>query len=325
MFLAVDGGATKTVCAVLDPETLEIRGVGISGSSNFKNVGVERAKANIREAMGEALRMAGSDGAKAYLFGLAGAGDAASATLIVRGFIEEILGGRGFILTNDGVQGYTLANLEEEGVVFAAGTGSVGYYRIGGELKRIGGWGWFSGDEGSAFWIARRALNKATRSFDGIEPKSGLVRAVESYFGVEFREAIAKVHMEHPVDLIARFAPEVSKLADEGDQLALQVIREAAGEIATILRAMESKFEREVRKSVVGGVTSSRPLREEVKRLVPSVEFFRGYHVVVGGLLSLLKAQGYEVSHSLRDRLVMQLEQRIRELPPEKLRRFLFI
>lgn len=327
MLVAVDGGATKTVCAVLEERSLEIKGVGVSGPSNFKNVGVGKAKANIEEALTEALAMAGAElrDVKASLFGLAGAGDAPSTTAVIRGFIGEVLRGRDFTLTNDGVQAYNLAHLKEDGVVFAAGTGSVGYFRLRGELHRIGGWGWFCGDEASAFWISRRALNKAVRSFDGIEVRSGLVELVQEYFGGEFREAIAKVHMEHPVEFVARFAPFVSRLAERGDPLAIDVMREAATEIVTALRSMESRFGREVRKSVVGGVTASSVLRNEVLRLMGGVQFFRGYQVVVGGLLSLLDSRGQALSFELRDKLISQLEEKVRALPGEKLRKFLFL
>src|SRR5579864_6209298 len=56
------------------------------------------------------------------------------------------------------------------GIVVVAGTGSVA---LGiderGRRVRVGGWGFLFGDEGSAFWIARRALSFAMAREDGGE------------------------------------------------------------------------------------------------------------------------------------------------------------
>ncbi|MGH7595157.1 MAG: BadF/BadG/BcrA/BcrD ATPase family protein [bacterium] len=50
ILLGIDGGATHTRAALIS-ETGAILGYGISGPSNYDNVGVEIAKANIREAV----------------------------------------------------------------------------------------------------------------------------------------------------------------------------------------------------------------------------------------------------------------------------------
>ena len=53
------------------------------------------------------------------------------------------------------------------GVVVIAGTGSVAYgVNARGESVTVGGWGYLFGDEGSAFWFARRALGDAIRDED---------------------------------------------------------------------------------------------------------------------------------------------------------------
>ena len=325
LLCALDGGATKTLCVLFDLCRFEVIGVGVSGGSNFKNVGAEVAKQNVYQAMSEALRMAGSDlkSVDKLLFGLAGAGDSEGATLNI--FLKQIVGERSFTLTNDGVQAYKLANLNDEGCVFAAGTGSVGYYKANGELKRIGGWGWFCGDEGSAFWIARSALNKAVRCFDGLEKPTKIVHAVEEYFGLSFKEAIAKVHREHPVELVAGFARVVSRLAESGDEVAKVVMQSAALEISSALVFMEKILGGHAKKSVVGGVALSKIVRQEISERLPDVSYYYGHLVALGGILSLLEECGVNPSYELRDELIKMLNSKLKLISPQKLSRYLSI
>lgn len=61
------------------------------------------------------------------------------------------------------VSAYRMENLFEDGIVVASGTGNVNYFQKGNTLRRLGRWGWFADDEGSASWIGKRALTYAIR------------------------------------------------------------------------------------------------------------------------------------------------------------------
>jgi len=60
------------------------------------------------------------------------------------------------------------------GVIVIAGTGSVAYGRdLAGHTARAGGWGFAISDEGSGYWIGRRAISAILRSRDqGIEGRA---------------------------------------------------------------------------------------------------------------------------------------------------------
>ena len=47
----------------------------------------------------------------------------------------------------------------QDGIVVIAGTGSIALSLKEGMLQRCGGWGYQLGDEGSAYWIAKKMLN----------------------------------------------------------------------------------------------------------------------------------------------------------------------
>jgi len=50
LVLGVDGGATKTVCAIAN-ENFDLEGLGIAGPINYHIVGVERARKNLKMAV----------------------------------------------------------------------------------------------------------------------------------------------------------------------------------------------------------------------------------------------------------------------------------
>jgi N-acetylglucosamine kinase-like BadF-type ATPase len=77
----------------------------------------------------------------------------------------------------------------EPGIVVIAGTGSVALATDGaGRSLRLGGWGHAFGDEGSAFWLARRGISWAMRARDrgnfASRGEDALVKIVREHFGV---------------------------------------------------------------------------------------------------------------------------------------------
>jgi len=63
------------------------------------------------------------------------------------------------VITNDALIALVAAVGHEPGIVIVCGTGSIAYGRNRDDIAgRAGGWGWVLGDEGSGYWIGRRAL-----------------------------------------------------------------------------------------------------------------------------------------------------------------------
>lgn len=315
MLLAVDGGATKTVAVVYKDEIL---GVGISSSGNFVEVGVEEARKNILEAINEALNNASVsiNEIKKAMFALAGIGDSKKFTEIGENLARGIF--KDAIVMNDGVAGLRATTLFNDGAVFAPGTGSVGYVQKNGNIQRIGGWGWFFGDEGSASWIARTAITYALRVVDKIEEDSKLPETVEKFFGGEFREVVTRLSKEQNKRLIASFAVKVDELA-RTDKVALKVIRQASEYINLMVSRLRKEFNGRRKVSLLGGVMRSSIIRNEVKDKVDIILY--GYHAVIGGIITLERI----TDENVRDELVRQLNKKLYKEPEDKLRKFLFI
>jgi N-acetylglucosamine kinase-like BadF-type ATPase len=329
LILSVDGGATKTVALVLDEVQGSVRGLGMAGPTHLISVPASEVEHNLRTAVSEACGQAGVPSAElaAGLFGIAGIGDSDELTRTGHRLIADAMARDDFEGTNDGLPAYALAHLDQEGIAFAGGTGSVLFYRIRGEARRRGGWNWFVGDYGSASGIAKEALTVATREFDGILPERRLVAEVERYFGRSFRNAIALTEVHPDKRLVAGFAPTVARLARDGYGPAERIFEEAADYVVALIRAVEAEFPSPPPVAIIGGTTLSGDLyaRKIRTRLGRDFRAYRGYQVAVGGLLLLLARLGRPTTPELRERMLVELENLLRRKDPKARSRHLML
>lgn len=329
MLLSVDGGATKTVAIIFDEDSFKIRGVGVSGPSNLTSAGPVQARKNIESAIQMAiakLSMSVKD-MRAGIFGIAGIGDSREMTELGIRIIDEVSGRRDFVKVNDGVPAYFLGNIEKDGIVFAGGTGSVAFFGKDKKIERRGGWNWFVGDDGSASWMAKRALNLATQEEDGLFEEKRLVSEVEDYFGNEFREAIAYVDRNQDKAFIAGFAPRISKLAYEGYGRAKQVLEESSQYVSSMINSLKKQFSSTPLISLIGGtMQAGNQYIDMIKsRVGNSVQVFPGYQVAIGGILILLKDLSYSVDFNARNEIVKQMDTYLKSIDKTALEMYLHI
>ena len=332
MLLAVDAGATKTEALVYDGR---IVGLGVSGAGNYQTVGPKAAEMHVAAAIRGALDMAGStwkDVSSAY-YGFAGA-DAPTRS---RSVVEEMVGRLHLSGTkriyNDGVAGYYLSALGKRGIVVAAGTGSVVHARNGEREARTGGWGWFVGDEGSAFWIGRAALNAATQAFDGRGSETVLVNAIEGRIGEQFTDAISHYQRFPSVCAVASLAPLVTASAASGDVVSAAICRQAGTDLAAGVRSaarilgLEGDFTIGAVGGVFrGGAVITDTFRESLSDMSGSfAPVYYGSHVVAGAVLMYLEEGGVEINATLASGLVGQLEGLIGKIGRDARRRYLFL
>ena len=249
LVLGVDAGATSTrsVLATADGHVI---GRGRAGGANSNSSGASLAE-TLQAALGAALATADPEVRAADVrvgvlgaAGSSGAGRPLFRTAAVAAWRALGLPGEPVIVTDLEVA-YAAGTAAPSGSLLLSGTGALAARFDSGRLtRRCDGYGWLLGDEGSAVWIALRALRAALAALDGRGPATSLVTAATEVFeipGTDHREGLAQAILADafrrpPADL-GRLAPSVSAAAEEGDPVAQAICAEAA---ATLLHTFES-------------------------------------------------------------------------------------
>lgn len=162
------------------------------------------------------------------------------------------------LIEHDAVAAYYAITWGEPGVAVIGGTGSIAYgVNRYGERMRSSGWGWLIGDEGSAYWIAVRALNAVSRAYDGRGRETILSKMIMKYFGVkEELEILHKIYKELEGDPteISKIAKIVDKAASLGDGVAVEILEDAGRELASAILCIVRKLNMANDRVIVGGL-----------------------------------------------------------------------
>ena len=245
-FLGIDGGASKTSCVVGDDRDLIGRGSG--GSSNLTRVSEQVARSSMSDAIFEACRSAGilpSQVAKTCV-GAAGSGREGVRDRMQR-LVGEIVSGKVQVI-GDMVVALHAAFGDGPGVIVIAGSGSIAYGRdSAGVITRAGGWGHAVSDEGSGYWIGKRAIAACLRICDERgDSEWGLLSQFMNALAAEtHEELILKVNASPPPDFAALFPLMTASCNDETTR---EILHEAGEELAglaiAVLKRMSAKPER---------------------------------------------------------------------------------
>ena len=279
LVVGVDGGGTRTRAVILNGA--QVMGEGTAGPSNPLRVGIANGATAIREAVDKACSAAliHRDDLVAAGVGLAGI-RRKDVRARMHDALVQTLGIKNVELVSDGDIALYGATDGRPGIVVISGTGSiaVGMNRHG---KRVsaGGWGPVAGDEGSGSWIARRALQSVARATDGRGPKTALTEAACEFFQVATADDLSTAIYAPTItnDRIAGFSKRVIQAAEEGDEVALEILRDAGKELGraavTVIHKLKMDHER-FQVAFIGGVFSAgelvtKTLREQLMKQAP--------------------------------------------------------
>lgn len=276
--LGIDAGGTKTVCLLADGEgrvLAEARG----GGANLQAHGELEVEKVLHHVMTSALAGSAADEGRpaAICLGIAGV-DRPQDAEAVRGIMERIGSKARTLVVNDALVALAAGAGDEPGVVIISGTGSIAYGRNpAGRAARAGGWGYLLGDEGSGFWIGRRALSAIVRAADGRGPATALTGLVMTHLNLVRPSDL--IHQTYYRDLrrgaIAGLAPLVEKARAGGDPVAADILGQAGRELTAAAASVVTRLD--MRGDVfptllAGGIFKAVPwLADEVMRLVSEV------------------------------------------------------
>ena len=226
----------------------QVLGRGVAGASNYQSIGIEATLQSIQSAIhiavDNAQNLTKPVNINAICLGLAGVGrteDIAVVKLLFNQLqssknlpINWILAESNIVICHDALIALVGGIGHPVGIVVAAGTGSIVFGRNHqGETKRVGGWGYILGDEGSAYKIAIAGMQAALKSYDGREISTSLIESFKQHLSLASIEDLIEVIYRQSLGVkeIAALAPIVDLAAAEGDEVANKIIDDAVKEL----------------------------------------------------------------------------------------------
>ncbi|HEX6161746.1 MAG TPA: BadF/BadG/BcrA/BcrD ATPase family protein [Vicinamibacterales bacterium] len=230
--LGIDAGGTKTVALLADGDG-RIIGEGRAGAANLQTEGeleVEKILHTVIERATEGRHLTPA----AVCLGMAGV-DRRDDAVVIRDIMRRLGFRTNALIVNDALIALVAGAGASPGVVVISGTGSIAYgVSHHGVAARAGGWGPTLGDEGSGYWIGRRALAAVMRDADGRGPQTDLTRLVLRHFSLPKPDAlVAEIyHQPQGRRAIASLGTVVDGARDAGDPVASDIMSQAADELA---------------------------------------------------------------------------------------------
>lgn len=216
--LGLDTGGTKTIALLVNRQGEIVQRLTGPGFDPLAGDGW----------VAELHRLAGALSARpvAAVLGMTVHGEVAEISARQREVAQKALGPAA-VVVNDTQIAHEGAFAGGEGVLILSGTGSMAWAKGPNGHVRVGGWGAAIGDEGSAFWIARAALNAITREADGRDAQSDLTPLIEAETGARHFELIDWAHRSNRAE-IAALSRKVAELAASGGVAAQKIMDSAA-------------------------------------------------------------------------------------------------
>ena len=303
--IGVDGGGTKTV-AVLANLNGKVLARAEVGPSNINKIGFKHAIDNIVKVLTQVSQEYEKDKIVFIYLGLAAGLERdkkkkkeIKKQLLVTSELSWI-SPKNILVEADQLIAFRSGTEEKQGIVIIAGTGSIvmGWDKKGKEVI-VGGWDYLLGDDGSGFWIGKKALQAVCLSIDGFNSKSLLHSMILKKLKIKTeKDLMQEIYKPEMIKNIASLAPLVETAAKTGDKTAKDILFQASNEL--IIRAnlaikklnLENKFFPLV---LAGGVFKSKiiltKVKKDIKIIAPKANFIRPKQEPVIGAMKLALEQ----------------------------------
>ena len=303
--IGVDGGGTKTV-AVLANLNGKVLARAEVGPSNINKIGFKHAIDNIVKVLTQVSQEYEKDKIVFIYLGLAAGLERdkrkkkeIKKQLLLIPSLSWVLP-KNISIEGDQLIAFRSGTEEKQGIIIIAGTGSIvmGWDKKGKEVI-VGGWDYLLGDDGSGFWIGKKALQAVCLSIDGFNSKSLLHSMILKKLKIKTeKDLIQEIYKPEMIKNIASLAPLVETAAKTGDKTAKDILFQASNEL--IIRAnlaikklnLENKFFPLV---LAGGVFKSKiiltKVKKDIKIIAPKANFIRPKQEPVIGAMKLALEQ----------------------------------
>ena len=250
LYLGIDGGGSKCKARLTDAKH-QILGSAISGPANPTH-GLEQAIHSIVESAEMALENAGFD-KKDISNVIAGVGLAGVNLPSTHKMMSEWQHPfKRMFLTTDLHIACLGAHGGVEGAVMVAGTGSCGYLYSTNKSAIYGAHGFPVGDKGSGAWMGLEALRMVLLAGDGFAEQTSLTEKISTKLNAKGL-SIVEVMVGASPRQYAQLAPLVIEAAEEGDSVAVAIVKDGAQYLSSIAKKL--LLDGPVRLSLLGGLS----------------------------------------------------------------------
>ena len=240
LILGIDGGGTRTRASILAGDKLLAHAE--NGSIKRLRVGAEAAETHLRALLKEVYAQAGVTGVYAASVGVASASMPGTTEWITAVFND-------FAIERSEVVGDEVIALDAAfhggpGILQIAGTGSNTIGRApDGSRETAGGWSSHLGDEGSGYWIGLHSLRRALKAHD-LEQPTQILEKIGEIWGTPDLDDLVNLGDSTPGPDFAALAPAINELAEAGDPVAVEVLRQAAADLVEFVLLVRAKLRR---------------------------------------------------------------------------------
>jgi glucosamine kinase len=237
-YLGVDAGGTASKSRLTDAGG-KVLGTGKAGPANTR-IGIEALHGELLDVCQQATRAAGLSEADIATV-RCGMGIAGINRMGMKAQIQALdFPFANVAFSSDAMIANLGAHMGGDGAILILGTGSVGLVKRGEDSSSIGGYGFPISDEGSGAALGLSAIRHALRALDGRTKPSPLSQAITKQFDHAIPRVIAWMDDATPGDY-ASFAPLVMDYADNGDEIALSIVRDAALHVERFIETIISR------------------------------------------------------------------------------------
>ncbi|MCZ0751174.1 BadF/BadG/BcrA/BcrD ATPase family protein [Aeromonas enteropelogenes] len=235
-WVGVDGGGTHTRARIRN-RAGKLLGEGRAAGSNLE-LGILHAHANVLAAIASARQTAGLGPECEQQMGVGLALASAELADCYHAMLAMPFPFASVKLTSDAFGACLGAFAGQEGAILIAGTGSAGLIYQGRQIRTCSGRGFPISDLGSGAWLGLRALQQSLLCHDGILPPSTLAVRLMDHFKRDQAQVVRWAARAIPAEY-GHFAPWVFDAANDGDELACQLLDETCTQLAQLLDGMQ--------------------------------------------------------------------------------------
>lgn len=237
-YVGIDGGGTSCRARIRDEQGNFI-GEAKSGSANIM-LGAEIAMESILDSITQAAQQGGlSEKQFAQMHvGLALAGAEHKSSW--QKFMALSHPFASIVLNTDAYGACVGAHNGDDGAIMIAGTGSCGIYLQGSEQHVVGGREFPISDQGGGAVMGLRLIQQVLLAEDGIGEKTPLAEHVMAHFDNDVDQIVAWSKTALPRDY-GQFSPAIFKHAEQGDCLAITMLKQTAADVEMFLVALNRK------------------------------------------------------------------------------------